>query len=204
MNILVLSPHIDDGVIGCGGMMTKYQERGASITYLVLTNDSPPYPHDILNKELNDALIALGLNSKDIIYRNFPTRYFYKHRDEVLDSLFLLSNEQEYDYILTPSRFDVHQDHQVITEELLRIYKRRQVSILGYEIILNQYRFSTSFFCGLEETHIQRKITAFNCFKSQLIRPHYSSELFTSLANVRGAQMGVKYAEAFEAIRVII
>ena len=37
--ILILSPHADDEVLGCGGTISKYSKKGHDIYVLVLTND---------------------------------------------------------------------------------------------------------------------------------------------------------------------
>ncbi|GAH23749.1 unnamed protein product, partial [marine sediment metagenome] len=72
----------------------------------------------------------------------------------------------------------------------------------GYELVLNTFSFNSAVFCGFEEKHMNAKLMAFNCLKTQMSRIHFSRDLFESNARVRGAQMGADYAEAFEAIRV--
>lgn len=205
LNILICSPHIDDGVLGCGGAILKLsQTEDTNIDYLVFSPKSHEYSNDVLHQELVNSLNHLGLDDSCIRYLNFETRYFVRDRQEILDSLYDNSKEVDYDWIFTPSLFDVHQDHETVTNELLRIYKRLPVSIFGYELILNQFSFSTAVFFGFDDQVMDAKIKAFNCFQSQMFRKHFSSDLFRSAAKVRGAQMGAEYAEAFQAIRVII
>ncbi len=106
--------------------------------------------------------------------------------------------------IFTPTRFDVHQDHETVTKEILRVYKRIPTSIFGYELLLNTYSFDTSVFCSFDENQLNAKLNAYDCFESQMSRFYFSRQLFESTAKVRGTQMGADYAEAFEAIRVIM
>lgn len=204
-NILILSPHYDDGILGCGGTLAKFTDYDdVSIDYLVFAPRSPEYDHDILHSELLKAANYIRLDEKDIRYYNFKTREFPKNRQCILDNLFNLNKEKKYTMIFTPTRFDVHQDHQTVTNELLRVYKRLPTSIFGYELLLNTFSFDTSVFCGFGEEQMDAKLRAFDCFKTQMSRTHFSRQLFESTARVRGAQMGAEYAEAFEAIRVII
>ncbi len=204
-NILVCSPHYDDGVIGCGGTMTKLLDAGdVSIDYLVFSPRSHDYGHDILNSELLNAIKFIGLNEKKIIYLNFETREFPRDRQLILDHIYKLNKEKHYDIIFTPTRFDVHQDHETVTNEILRVFKRLPTSIFGYELLLNTFSFETSVFCNFNENQMNAKLKAFDCFKSQMSRFYFSCQLFESTAKMRGAQMGADYAEAFEAIRVII
>jgi len=205
MNVLICSPHIDDGVLGCGGTISRLsRNKDINITYLVFSPKSHEVPSTILKKELINSLSFLGLSEDSIKYLDFETRYFVRDRQKILDYLYVLNNNTSYDWIFTPSLFDVHQDHQTVTQELLRIYKRLPVSIFGYELILNQFSFSTTVFFGFDKVDMDAKLNAFNCFKSQMFRKHFKSDLFYSAAKVRGAQMGVDFAEAFQAIRVII
>ena len=37
-NLLVLSPHPDDDIIGCGGTLRRYHEEGAAITVVYMTD----------------------------------------------------------------------------------------------------------------------------------------------------------------------
>jgi len=204
INILVCSPHYDDGVLGCGGTIAKLAETADSIEYLVFTPRSPEYSHEVLHKELLKANKFIGLKGADITYLDFKTREFPRNRQRILDTIYHLKKKRDFQLIFTPSRFDVHQDHQTVTNELLRVYKRLPTSIFGYELVLNTFSFNTAVFCGFEEKHMNAKLNAFDCFKTQMSRDHFSRQLFESNIRVRGAQMGADYAEAFEAIRVIM
>lgn len=203
--ILVLSPHIDDGVFGCGGAIAKLAEsKDVSIKYLVFAPRSPEYEHRILHSELLKAVKILGLSSSNIEYLDFETREFPANRQKLLDAIFQISKKTNIQLIFTPSRFDVHQDHQTVTNELLRVYKRMPTSIFGYELVLNTFSFDTTAFYRLNEKQIDAKLRGFDCFESQMSRVHLSRQLFESSAKVRGAQIGSDYAEAFEAIRVVL
>jgi LmbE family N-acetylglucosaminyl deacetylase len=203
--VLILSPHVDDGVIGCGGTIAKLAaSEDVSIRYLVFSPRSHEYGSEVLCLELRRAVRMLGLSGKCIEYLDFETRVFPENRQELTDVLFEIKEEGGVDAIFTPTGFDVHQDHQTVTNELLRVYKRLPTSIFGYEIVLNTYSFNTAVFSGLEERYLEAKLGAIDCFESQMSRSYFSRRLFESCARVRGAQMGAEFAEAFEAIRVII
>ena len=202
--VLVCSPHYDDGILGCGGTIAKLIEIGDSIEYLVFTPKSPEYSHEALHSELLKANKFIGLHEGDINYLDFKTREFPRNRQHILDTIYHLKEKTEYQLIFTPSNFDVHQDHQTVTNELLRVYKRLPTSIFGYELVLNTFSFNTAVFSGFEKSHMTAKLKAFDCFETQMGREHFSRKLFEATAIVRGAQMGANYAEAFEAIRVIL
>ena len=100
-----------------------------------------------------------------------------------------------------PSLNDIHQDHLTIAQEGLRAFKFS--TILGYELIWNNLTFNTTSFVKLEERHILNKFSALQEYHSQEGRDYMSKEFIFSLAKTRGVQIGQKYAEAFEVIRLI-
>lgn len=54
--ILIVSPHTDDGELGCGGAIAKYIEEGYQVEYVALSccekSVPPEYPPDILSSTL--------------------------------------------------------------------------------------------------------------------------------------------------------
>ena len=104
--------------------------------------------------------------------------------------------------VFVPSPNDIHQDHQVISEEGLRAFK--QTTVLGYEMPWNNLAFQTSCFIRLQEEHVEKKVRALEKYKSQLHRDYLNENFIRSLATTRGVQIGVKYAEAFEIIRLVL
>ena len=54
---------------------------------------------------------------------------------------------------------------------------------------------------SLKKEHVERKIEAIQCYKSQEGRVYLDESFVLGLSRVRGAQIGTDYAEAFELIR---
>lgn len=77
-------------------------------------------------------------------------------------------------------------------------------TILGYEFIWNNFQFASQCFIELEETNIEHKVTAMEQYKSQSKRLYAKDKLIRGVANYRGLQAQVEYAEAFEVIRWIV
>ena len=203
--ILVLAPHTDDGEIGCGGTISRYIEEGASVHYAAFstarTSVRPEYPDDILESEVREATAVLGIAAENLHIFDFPVRCFPDHRQDILQQMVDLRNEVEPDIIFVPSPNDIHQDHQVIAQEGLRAFKRH--TLLGYEEPWNNIVFETRCFIPLQEGHIERKIEALKCYRSQGHRTYLDAEFIRSLAITRGTQIEGGYAEAFEVLRWI-
>ncbi len=210
--ILVLAPHADDGETSCGGSISKWLEQGKEVYYVAFSSARksvpPGMPEDILEKEVKEATQVLGIPPGNLILFNYPVREFPTHRQEILEDMVRLRNEINPELVLLPSTSDTHQDHQTISQEGFRAFKK--ASIIGYEKPYNNLNFHTDLFVVLEEKHVSRRLEALKCYKSQTVRLAQDNRVFPSadfvlgLANVRGTQIGVKYAEAFEVIRWVI
>jgi len=204
--ILILAPHTDDGELGCGGTIARFLEETSDVFYVAastckrsLPQDWPP---DTLEIEVKNATRTLGIHEKNLILLDYDVRRFPENRQQILEDLIKLRNDIEPDLVFVPSPTDIHQDHQVISEEGLRAFKN--ASILGYEIPWNNMSFNTRAFIKLEKKHMEKKVEALLCYKSQLHRSYINENFLYSLARVRGVQMGAQYAEAFEVVRYII
>ncbi len=204
--ILILSPHTDDGELGCGGSIAKFVEDEIEVYYAALSSceRSVPenYPKNILRREVLEATEILGISKENVLLYDFEVRKFPTFRQEILDSLIDIRREISPDVVFTPSSYDTHQDHKVTREETLRAFKG--CTILGYEQPWNNLTFDTTAFIPLDKRHIERKIRALMRYKSQAERPYFDGKFIESLAKTRGVQINAEYAEVFEVIRWII
>ena len=76
--------------------------------------------------------------------------------------------------------------------------------MLGYELPWNHISFDAQAFVTLEERHLDAKWAALQAYTSQfeLARPYFSRSFIEGLARVRGTQVKVEIAEAFEVMRI--
>jgi len=202
--VLVISPHTDDGELGCGGSIAKFIDEGYEVDYVALSccekSVPPEYPRDILSREVKEATKILGI-SQPILF-SFEVREFPKLRQEILDALIRLRNKIQPDIVFTPSRFDTHQDHKTTVEETMRAFKK--CTLLGYEQPWNNITFNTLAFIPLKEEYVSKKVDALNCYKTQKGRAYLNEDFVRGLAVTRGTQIEEKYAEAFEVIKWVI
>ncbi len=203
---LVLAPHTDDGELGCGGTITRFLEEGTEVYYIafsICTKSLPPHlPPDTLEKEVKVATKILGIPPANLILYDYDVRRFKEFRQEILEELIKIKSQVNPDLVFLPTPADIHQDHQVISEEGLRAFKH--TSILGYELPWNNVSFSTDCFIKLEAHHVENKVKALNAYASQKHRSYLNDNFIRSLATIRGVQITSLYAEAFEVIRWVI
>jgi N-acetylglucosamine malate deacetylase 1 len=202
--ILIISPHTDDGELGCGGSIVKYIDNGCEVEYVALSccEKSVPKgcPTNILKREVKKATKVLGI-TKPILF-DFEVREFPRLRQEILETLIRLRDQIQPDIVFTPSRYDTHQDHKTTVEETMRAFKK--CTLLGYEQPWNNITFNTLAFIPLNESHVQKKIDALTCYETQKERMYLNPDFIRGLALTRGTQIEEKYAEAFEVIKWVI
>jgi LmbE family N-acetylglucosaminyl deacetylase len=209
INILALSPHTDDAELGAGGFLAKSVENGDNVTIVAFSTGNEET--GATWQEARQASLTLGIEDSiqmdyyvdDITGKmpSFKTRRFNEARQAFLEYFIVMRDNLAPNLVLVPSTGDIHQDHQVVTAEAMRAF--RKCSILGYELPWNNYSFDSMMYVELTEQQMQKKQQALVCYKSQRPR-HYFDECAVNLARIRGTQIKVEFAECFEVIRWVM
>lgn len=203
--VLVLSPHTDDGEISSGGTIARFIEEGSEVFYVAFSSCeksvSPEFPDDILKTECMEATRSLGIPQSNNILLNYEVREFPGFRQAILDDMIRINRQIGPDLVLTPSSYDTHQDHQVIYGETLRAFKKTS-SIWGMEYPWNNLNFLSNVFVRLETRHADKKIAALKKYHSQASKDYFGEEYTRAHLLTRGMNVGAKYAEVFECIRL--
>jgi LmbE family N-acetylglucosaminyl deacetylase len=203
---LVLAPHTDDGEFGCGGTMARLLEDGTEVFYAAFSTaaKSVPagFPRDILRTEVRQATAIIGLDEPHLLIYDFEVRTFPTVRQDILEEMIVLQQQLNPDCVFLPALVDLHQDHKTIAEEGLRAFKR--TTVLAYEIPWNNLNFSQQAYVRLEERHVQKKIDALACYRSQAQRNYVREDYIRNVALTRGINVGCEHAEVFEVYRWIM
>ncbi len=197
--VLILSPHVDDGELGCGATIAKLIDQGDEVVYVALSEVG----NEKLRTECHDATHILGIRHTKI--HSFPVRNFPSCRQRILDLFVSLKRTYsiaQSDLVFMPSSTDIHQDHQVVYQEGRRAFKH--CSILGYDLPWNEFESRANCYYHVSGEHMRRKLTALAKYKSQADKPYLEPASIWNRAMARGLQVEVEFAEAFEVIRWII
>jgi LmbE family N-acetylglucosaminyl deacetylase len=218
-NILIIAPHPDDEVLGCGGIMKKYSEAGNHVNVLVVSRGAPKLYSDEkiknVRKEARAAHHILGV--KETIFLDFPAPELDTVSvSEISRAIAEVIKKYNIQTVYLPHRGDIHHDHRIVFNAgLVACRPVGQYSvkeIYGYETLsetewaapYGDDAFIPTSFVNITE-QIDSKLEAFKCFKSQ-IRPFPNSrslETIEALAKFRGATVGFERAEGFTSIRII-
>ena len=219
--ILILSPHADDEILGCGGIISKYTREGCNVNVLIFTNASMGAPElftkkniNLIRSEANKANKLIGtrkLMFEDLPALNLQNFPIYK----IVDIISGYINKIKPDTVFIPSSTDIHQDHKIISHSAkiaLRPDKKISVKkVLSYEVLSetewneDQKAFNPNFYVELKKSDINLKIKSFLKYKSQTKKfPHpRSKEAIYNLSRLRGSQAYMEYAEAFRVEKIL-
>jgi N-acetylglucosamine malate deacetylase 1 len=198
-NVVIFGAHPDDFEVGCSGTILKYLNQ-INLKIFVMSDRYEDGKMRNL-KEKDKALKVLGLDKIPFRIYDIPTRIFHEYKSKIRNILYDIATKSEVDIVFTPPIRDIHQDHIVLAEEVIRIF--REKTIFGYEVIRSGYGFTPNMHVKLTKEIVNLKIKASQCYKSQFSTTksggyYFASDVMKGLMRARGAQFGLEYAEAFE------
>jgi len=195
--ILLVAAHPDDVESGCGGTVAKWQHNTFSAVVFA------PCLEDPLNagivQEYEKAMATLGVNTT--ARHSFPRDILEHRNQEVRDILHHLKKQFDPDIVFCPSINDLHQDHRAIASCCLTIF-RDSATVLAYELVRSTVNFNPNLFVRLSDHDMKKKLAALRCYKTQYRRTYFKPAIFRGLARFRGSQLNVRFAEAFEIMRM--
>jgi LmbE family N-acetylglucosaminyl deacetylase len=206
LKVLALSAHTDDFEIGAGGTVARLIEDGAVVHVIAFSRCQQHVPSGfekgVLAVETLRSASTLGIEADRVHVLDQPVDHFPEHRQDICQYLWEFEQEVHPDIVLAPCSHDIHQDHQVIHQEAVRIFKH--ATLLGYYLPWNCLHFQPQWIQALKPRHCKAKLDALACYQSQQHKSCMDQVYLGSWLRFTGQLMGAKYAEAFEVIRVVV
>jgi len=217
MKILVISPHPDDEVLGCGGTMAKHSINKDEVYLCIVTKGyEPDWSKEFMEnmkEQIDESSKTLGV--KETYFLDYPTAKLDTVSQKKLnESFFEIIEKIKPDILYFPHKGDLNKDHRIIFESVLvasRPINHKIKRILSYEVLSETEwgqqiePFIPNVYVDVSET-FTKKIEAMNAYKSELKKyPHPRSiEIIEVLAKKRGSEVGLMLAESFKLIREIV
>jgi LmbE family N-acetylglucosaminyl deacetylase len=218
-NTLIIAPHPDDEVLGCGGTIKRLSSGGTRVYVLIATRGNKGmYSEESILNTRNDARSAHNiLGVTETRFLDFPAPDLDMISiAEISGAISKVIKELDISTVYLPHHGDIHHDHRVVFQSGLvaarplkgnpvkRIFAYETLSETEWAAPFCNNSFIPTFFVNITD-HLSAKIEAMRCFKTQLREfPNPRSlKAIEALANLRGSTMGVNYAEAFMTIRII-
>lgn len=210
MRILAVGAHLDDIEIACGGTLAKAIRSGHIVKVLIMsksgyTNKEGKIQRsdEIAVKEGLNALHTLGI--EDISILGFETKDI-PFRSDVVNAIDLCVASFEPDIIFTHHPFDTHQAHEGVAKATIAAARRKN-TVFFYEPITPSGRsympFKPTMYVDIEST-ISQKIESLKCHTTEYNK--FGAEDWIEgvrcRCGYRGYEIGKKYAEAFEILRL--
>lgn len=219
MTTLIIAPHPDDEVIGCGGTIAKRVKEGNNVFVIIVCSpQEPDYTRWFILKELKESKTAnniLGV-TKMVNLNTKSTKLDVYTKKALNDTLTELVDKLNPDEVFIPHKGDIHHDHQIVAEAALVAVRpkagKKPRKVYAYEVMSETDWnapyvgdiFIPNMYVDISET-IDTKLDAMEAYESQLMDYPAARSLkaLKALAMHRGTTVGVKYAEAFSLIREV-
>jgi LmbE family N-acetylglucosaminyl deacetylase len=215
--VLIIAAHMDDEVLGCGGIICKHRAAGDNVTVIFVAHRI--YNHSF-NKRNYEVEKSHALKAKKVL--GYDEAIFLDLNDERLDACLqdiIIPLEKHVkamrpDIVYLPFRQDNNQDHRAVFDAS-RVALRPAVTPFIKEINMYEVSSSTEQSPQIIETaflpnfyvnigpFINKKIEGLACYETEKRSyPHpRSGKAIKALAQKRGTEIGYNYAETFVSIR---
>ena len=221
--LLVISPHADDEVLGCGGLISKIKKEGGKVYVLIFNVGSVASTNNekatkIWKKETENAMKFLKVDGYETIFDS-PNDNRYLDNKPLHSIIKIIETESKVsldnvkpNIVAIPTIHSHHQDHiQVFNACVAALRPMRSPvpeMVISYEAPEHS-RWSTNgifvpnFFVNIDK-FLTNKINAFYKYKSQIRVSHRDKNTIRAQAEYRGKETGMRVSEAYVLHRFIV
>lgn len=211
--ILVIAPHADDEVLGCGGYLLHQKSQGADIMIIIGTIGGSDKRQDASTRYAEFDSVCESLNAQgEVLFDNKDARLDCVPSFDITSRLDNVIDRFRPDEVFINYR-SLHQDHikmydcALASIRLREGYAPRMVALYEYPFATTQVGPIGGGFMYHDITDcIDGKIGLFEMYSSQIRQTPspLNSEGIKALARIRGVECGVGYAEKFYVQKVML
>jgi LmbE family N-acetylglucosaminyl deacetylase len=186
-NVLVMAPHIDDDVIGCGGTLRKHVDSGQSVMSVYFADCT-----DTRKTEAAEAAAIIGINRLEFL--GYESKTLLDH-PEIQDRLSDIIAEYKPKIVYLPSLLDRHNDHLTVNHYMAALCASNKFdfNVYSYEVWT---ALVPNMIVDISST-VDKKKAAIACYKSQIVSTNWLDAAL-SLNRYRAITSGAgDYAEGF-------
>ena len=214
---LVVAPHPDDEILGCGGTLLRRRFEGTEIGWLIVTGmstDAGWSSEQVLQREAEIGRVAEMMGFAQVFNLRLPTAQLDRlPMGDIVSRFAGVFTEFLPEEVFLPHPEDVHSDHRVVFDAAAACSKwfrypsvRR---VVAYETpsetdfgLAPCGAFRPNCFVDVSE-YLDRKVEIMETYKSEIGSFPFprSVEAVRALAKTRGATGGFHAAEAFQILR---
>ena len=211
--ILVIAPHGDDEVLGCGGYLLQQSKEGAEIHIILGTIGGTDKRQSFAVRLIESKAVAERIKAHLV--------YLYPNMDALLDTLpyrdIITRLDEEIDKFRPDEIFvnyrSHHQDHikmydcAIASIRLREGYSPRLVALYEYPFVTDGMDLikGGKMYCNITDV-IDEKVALFNLYASQIRQTPspLNEQGIKKLASIRGMECGMEYAEKYYIQKMIL
>lgn len=220
MKIIIVSAHPDDEIIGAGGTLFKHHQQGDELYWLIITNvfEKQGFSNNrVITRQREIDKVAESIGFKKVYKLDYPTMNLSgESLITMVPQISQVFAEVEPEVVYCPNRSDAHSDHRVVFDAVASCTKSFRYPFvkrfLMFECIsetefapaLTEKAFIPNYFVDVSD-FLEQKLEVMKVYESEIGEHPFprSLENIKALAHLRGASVGVKYAEAFQLLKFI-
>lgn len=183
-HVVVVAPHPDDEILGCGGLLRRLHDEGLPITVVAVTDGEASHPDSVVTSpamltvrrtaEADVALARLGLGGAPRVRLRLPDGRVGHHRAALADALTAVSAPGAL--VLAPWEADGHPDHDAAGWAARDATVRSGARLLQYLVWTWHWAvpgdpsvpWERAVRSGLDAADLRAKRWAIDAFESQL------------------------------------
>ena len=227
--VLCIAPHADDEMLGCGGLMARASEVGAEVFILVVSvgdlvrvGEGDNKVAGVLRRdELQAAAKVVGATDWELAYDD-EERHLRLDAIPRRDLTALLERDARLSltrlkpHIVLLPALSYNQDHEAVLRAGLVACRPHDpqakpvpdVWLYEYPPLswnLRHESFHPGIYVDISK-HLDKKLEAYACHRSQIRQGVHQNTLHNveTLARLRGKEVGVEAAEAYEVMRLCL
>ncbi len=210
MKILVVGAHLDDLELACGGTVAKAIRNGHEVKTLIMSKSGYTNVDGAIQRA-DEVAVQEGLNAlhilgiQDIEILDFPTKDI-PFRSDIVNAIDIRIRNFQPDIIFAHHPFDTHQAHMGVSQSTIAA-ARRENTIFFFEPITPSGRsyvpFKPQLYVDISEV-IDVKLASLKEHTSEYNK--FGAEDWVEgvrcRSGFRGYEIGTKFAETFEILRL--
>ena len=198
--IIFIGAHPDDIELGCGAFIANIFQKADIHCVTLSDNQNNPLLASLVDEHFQSMAI-LGVPKEKVTLGKFVTRQFKHDRQKILEFLLNLRKELSPQMVFVHSESDLHQDHQVVTQESLRAF--RGISVFGFDVIRSSHGYFPDFLIEVNTSNLEKKSASLAAYKTYKDKYYFSPDLTKAILIRNGALAERQLAEGFDIIRMV-
>ena len=197
MKVVAIGAHPDDIEYGCYGAIRRHVESGDEVHFIVLSHGEKAGDRQERVREAEESAkrMKVRLHHFDYPDTNIPASH------DVIDKIESIIKQVKPQRVYTHSVKDTHQDHRTVSYHTLAA-ARFVPEIFFYESPSLYLGFNPNYYIDITD-YIEDKVRTLGIFATQNHKDFMKINGIQGLAQFRGLASSVKYAEAFEIVRIL-